>query len=85
MYISCYSAGNVYCYELKLTDLTSVRQREGEPVFEYIKRFKEIRKHCCNLSISDKDLTDIVFDGLRSFIKEKIEGYLLVFLSPASN
>jgi hypothetical protein len=33
-------------YQLKLTDLTSVRQSKEESVFDYLKRFKEVKNHC---------------------------------------
>jgi hypothetical protein len=60
--------------QLKLTDLTSVRQGRDETVSAYIKRFKEINNQCFNLSITDMDLVDICLKGLRSSISDKIEG-----------
>jgi hypothetical protein len=66
--------------QLKLTDLTSVRQRRDETVSAYIKRFKETKNRCFNLSITDMDLADICLKGLRSSIRDEIEGsdFLLV-------
>jgi hypothetical protein len=60
--------------QLKLTDLTSVRQGRDETVSAYIKRFKETNNQCFNLSITDMDLVDICLKGLRSSIRDKIEG-----------
>jgi hypothetical protein len=63
-----------------LKDLTSVRQGRDETVSAYIKRFKETKNRCFNLSITDMDLADICLKGLRSSIRDKIEGsdFLLV-------
>jgi hypothetical protein len=60
--------------QLKLTDLTSVRQGRDETVSAYIKRFKETKNWCFNLSITDMDLADICLKGLRSSSRDKIEG-----------
>jgi hypothetical protein len=60
--------------QLKLTDLTSVRQGRDETVSAYIKRFEETKNRCFNLSITDMDLANICLKGLRSFIRDKIEG-----------
>ena len=58
-----------------MTDLTSVRQGRDESVSNYFKRFKEVKNRCFNLSISDKDLVDVALNGLRSYLKEKLEGF----------
>jgi hypothetical protein len=60
--------------QLKFTDLTSVRQARDDTVSAYIKRFKETKNQCFNLSITDMDLADICLKGLRSSIRDKIEG-----------
>ena len=60
--------------QLKLKDLTSVRQGRDENVSSYIKRFKETKNRYFNLSITDMDLADICLKGLRSSIRDKIEG-----------
>jgi hypothetical protein len=60
--------------QLKLTDLTSVRKGRDETISAYIKRFKETKNRCFNLSITDIDLADICLKGLRSSIRDKIEG-----------
>jgi hypothetical protein len=58
--------------QLKLTDLTPVRQGRDEIVSAYIKRFKETKNRCFNLSITDMDLADICLKGLKSSIRDRI-------------
>ncbi len=40
-------------HEMKLSDLTAIKQRYDEPVHEYIQRFREIRNKCFSLSLTD--------------------------------
>ena len=61
--------------EAKLTDLTSVKQTRDESVSDYFKRFKEVKNRCFNLSIFYKDLVDVALNGLRSYLKEKLERF----------
>jgi hypothetical protein len=61
--------------EVKLTDLTSVKQGRDEFVTDYFKRFKDIKNCCFSLPISKKDLADLAFGGLRLHYKEKLEGF----------
>jgi hypothetical protein len=63
--------------ELKLSHLTSVEQQHDEYVVNYIKRFREMKNRCFSFTISDKDLADLLFNGLCSYVKEKLEGHLL--------
>ena len=60
--------------ELKLSHLTSVKQKIYECVTEYIIRFRDIRNRCYSLTISDRDLADLAFAGLLDFHKEKLDG-----------
>jgi hypothetical protein len=60
--------------ELRLSHLTSVKQKHDEPVTSYIRRFRETKNHCYNLVISERDPAELAFNGLRSHIKEKIRG-----------
>jgi hypothetical protein len=46
--------------QLKLADLTSIRQGRDETVSAYIKRFKETKNRCFNLSITDMTLHTFV-------------------------
>jgi hypothetical protein len=56
-------------YQLNLTDLTSVRQNKEESVFDYLKRFKEVKNRCFNLSLTDSDLADLAARGLRLLLE----------------
>jgi hypothetical protein len=49
--------------ELRLSDLTAVRQKYNETVPEYLRRFRETRNKCYNLTIGEKDLADLAFAG----------------------
>jgi hypothetical protein len=61
--------------ELRLSHLTLVKQKNDEPVTNYIRRFRETKNHCYNLVISERDLAELAFNGLRSHIREKLEGH----------
>jgi hypothetical protein len=61
-------------YQLKLRDLTSVRQNKEESVSDYLKRFKEVKNHCFNLSLTDSDLANLAARGLRPAIRDRLEG-----------
>jgi hypothetical protein len=60
--------------------LTSVRQTRDESVLDYFKRFKEIKNRCFNLTISEKDVADLAFQGMRSYLREKLEGHIYLSL-----
>jgi hypothetical protein len=60
--------------ELKLSDLTSVRQKYVETITEYIKRFRETRNKCYSLTVTERDLADLAVAGLSSYLQEKLEG-----------
>ena len=55
--------------------MTSVRQGRDEPTSDYFKRLKEIKNRCFSLSISKKNLADLAFNDLRSYLKEKLKGF----------
>jgi hypothetical protein len=61
-------------YQLKLKDLTSVRQNKEESVSDCLKRFKEVKNRCFNLSLTDSDLADLAARGLRPAIRDRLEG-----------
>jgi hypothetical protein len=61
-------------YQLKLTDLTSVRQSKEESVSDYLKRFKEVTNRCFNLSLTDSDLADLAARGLSPAIRDRLKG-----------
>ena len=56
---------------MKLTDLTSLRQRNDESVSAFIQRFRDIKNQCYSLVLSDHQLADVAFQGLLPHIKEK--------------
>jgi hypothetical protein len=58
-------------YQLKLTDLTLVKQGKDETVSNYLKRFKEVKNHYFNLSISDSNLANLAAKGLKSALRER--------------
>jgi len=55
--------------------LTSVRQNRDESVLDYFQRFKAIKNRCFNLSLSERDLADLAYNGLHSYLKEKLKGF----------
>jgi hypothetical protein len=57
--------------ELRLSHLTTIKQKHNEFVVDYIMRFRDIRNRCFNLNISNKDLTDLAYSGLSSNLREK--------------
>jgi hypothetical protein len=65
--------------KLKLSHLTSVKQQYDESIVDYIKRFRDTNNQCFSLTISDKDLADLVFNSLCSYVKEKLQGHLFYF------
>jgi len=50
--------------EMKLTDLTSLRQRNDESVAAFIQRFRDVKNHCYSLVLSDQQLAEVAFQGL---------------------
>ena len=56
---------------MKLTDLIAIRQRNDEPITDYVQRFKDIRSRCFSLSLSDSQLVELAFQGLLPHIKEQ--------------
>jgi hypothetical protein len=67
--------------EAKLADLASVRQTCDESVLDYTKRFKEIKNQCFNLTISEKVLADLAFQGMCSYLREKLVGHIYLPLT----
>jgi hypothetical protein len=67
--------------ELKLSDITSVRQGHDESINDYIRRFRDTKNRCFNLTISEKDMADLAFNGLHSYLWEKIDDHIFITLS----
>jgi hypothetical protein len=51
-----------------------LRQKYTETVFDCLKRFREVRNWCYNLTIVEKDLTDLAFIGLTPYLRYKLDG-----------
>ncbi|WP_428028759.1 hypothetical protein, partial [Arcobacter sp.] len=60
--------------ELKLSDLTSLRQKYTKTVSDYLRWFREVRNRCYNLIIAEKDLADLAFASLISYLRDKLDG-----------
>jgi hypothetical protein len=60
--------------ELRLSDLTSFRQKYTKIVSDYLRWFREIRNRCYNLTIVEKDLADLAFVGLILYLRDKLDG-----------
>jgi hypothetical protein len=60
--------------ELKLSDLTSIRQKYTEMVPECIKQFRETHNKCYSLTVREKDLADLAFARLSSYLRGKLKG-----------
>ena len=58
--------------EMKLTDLTNLRQRNDGSVAAFIQRFRDVKNWCFSLVLSDQQLAEVAFQGLLSHITEKI-------------
>ena len=67
--------------ELKLSDLTSVRQSRDESVSDFIRRFRDTKNRCFNLSIGEKDLAGLAFNGLHSYLREKQDDHSFITLA----
>jgi hypothetical protein len=61
--------------ELRLSNLTSVRQKHDEPIADYIRRFRDTKNRCYGVIVSEKDLDDLDHNGLHSHLKDKLEGH----------
>jgi len=59
--------------ETRFSHLTSVRQGRDETILDFFKRFREIKSRCFHLEISERDLIEFCFAGLRSSIRDKLE------------
>jgi hypothetical protein len=55
--------------ELRLSHLTTIKQKHNESAAEYIRTFRDTKNWCFNLNISDKDLTDLAYSGLTPHLK----------------
>ena len=47
--------------EIKLIDLTSLRQRNDETVAAFIQRFRDVKNRCYSLVLSNQQLAEVAF------------------------
>lgn len=59
---------------MRITDLTNMRQRTNESVYDFIQRFREVKSQCYSLNLSNGQLADLAFQGMLPAIKEKLAG-----------
>jgi hypothetical protein len=62
--------------ELRLSHLTTIKQKHNEHAADYIRGFRDTRNQCFNLNISDKDLADLTYLGLSPHLKENLESHV---------
>jgi hypothetical protein len=60
--------------ELRLSDLTSLRQKYTKTISDYLRQFREVRNRCYNLTNAEKDLADLAFVGLTPYLRDKLDG-----------
>jgi hypothetical protein len=58
-------------HEMKITDLTRLKQRNDETIVGFVQRFREIRNKCYSLNLGDKQLAELAFQGLLPTLREK--------------
>jgi hypothetical protein len=61
-------------YDIDLVDLVALRQGKDESVNDYIQRFWDMRNRCFQIHLAEKQLAGVAFDGLRYYLKERLEG-----------
>jgi hypothetical protein len=57
--------------EMKITDLTRLKQRNDETVAGFIQRFREVKNKCYSLNLGDKQLAELTSQGLLLTLREK--------------
>ena len=70
---------------MKITDPMAIKQKNDEPVTNYIQRFRDIRSKCFSLSLSDSQLAEMAFQGLLPHIKERFSSHEFESLSHPSH
>jgi hypothetical protein len=54
--------------------LASVRQGHEESVNDYIRMFRDTRNQCFRIHVTDKELAELAFNGLLSYLRDKLDG-----------
>jgi hypothetical protein len=57
--------------EMKITDLTRLKQTNDETVAGFVQRFREVRNRCYSLNLGDKQLAELAFQSLLPTLREK--------------
>ena len=71
--------------EMKLTDLTNLRQRNDESVATFIQRFRDVKNRCFSLVLFHQQLAEVAFQGLLPHIKEKYASQEFYNISQMAN
>ena len=71
--------------EMKLTNLTNLRQRNDESVAAFIQRFRYVKNWCFSLVLSDQQLAEVAFQELLPHIKEKYSSQEFYSISQMAN
>jgi hypothetical protein len=56
---------------VKITDLTSLKQRNDETVVGFVQRFRVVRNKCYSLDLRNKQLAELAFQVLLPTLREK--------------
>jgi hypothetical protein len=59
--------------ELRLSNLTFLKQKYTETISDYLRRFREVRNQCYNITIAEKDLADLAFAGLTPYLRDTLD------------
>jgi hypothetical protein len=62
-------------HEMKIIDLTKLKQRNDETVAAFVQRFREVIFKCYSLNLGDKLLAELAFQGLLPTLREKYASY----------
>ena len=65
---------------MKITDLTTIRQKTNESGTEFLQRFRETRNLCFSLNLADDQLAALAVQGMLPIWKEKLLGQEFVNL-----
>jgi hypothetical protein len=57
--------------EMKIIDLTRLKQRNNETIAGFVHKFREVRNKCYNLNLGDRQLVELAFQGLLPTLREK--------------
>jgi len=57
-------------HEKKITDLVKLKQRNDESVESFVQRIREVKNKCYSLVLDDRQLADLVFQGLLPDIRD---------------